>query len=685
MAAALLPDPQPHYTYHPLHESEDSVRLVTLYAGERDNPIRGSLACHRLSKVPKFSALSYEWGPFEPHQGIEVDGRVFLVRANIYAFLTELRGSQADCTLWADAICIDHENIKERDKQVSLMAQIYESAEEVHSWLGPSADRSTEVMEILRGMNSLVSSVGGEGEVKAPELPANDLFLRLCKYLLVQPFWKLMNRSYWSRLWVLQEIILAKRVVLHCGTSSCDLTKTFWRVVRGASTWTADGQYALGSAEICLLREPNPDFELQESPQDFGMVMERPFPVYGSQDPQLLNFTFRRPAGDQDWQVEFLKLNYGFNTTSTRCDQNLGTYHTQQPEIAQYWSAGPCSFEKGGSLSLCIDMNNADAIAQEFAYFVRYTSTASLAQHMLAQWDTEDVRWRTRTEPFSAIMSRTRWLSCKDFHDRVYALLGVVAALESTESGQPVLLDLRPDYTCNAAELMMSTLKASTMGSQSHLGITLIELLDLAPGRENAMHLDDLMEKQVALSRQQRLKSRITIPLHLEDQILFADVKRITIPAELDELLLLADRKRLASTLYEYKPNYVSGSRQPGLDFLFHCSDGKRDHDGVLFEWHQGSQRIGFLAERSRDHGHNYCCVGVGFKSYLGDPNLPLPTPKLMIRYMSEITMEHTTIDKQNSSEKEVAVAHVPLPFFVAVCLPTYPRPSETSLGPAHS
>lgn len=50
---------------------------------------------------------------------------------------------------WADAICINQQDIKERTQQVQLMGQIYGSAETVYSWLGPR-DQSLAFESIKR-------------------------------------------------------------------------------------------------------------------------------------------------------------------------------------------------------------------------------------------------------------------------------------------------------------------------------------------------------------------------------------------------------------------------------------------------------------------------------------------------------------------------------------------------------
>jgi Heterokaryon incompatibility protein (HET) len=69
----------------------------------------------------------------------------------------------SECRLWADALCIDQSNIKEKNSQVSLMADIYSSAEVIFDWLGGNEAMSLAIntVNILHdGLHSLIESLG---------------------------------------------------------------------------------------------------------------------------------------------------------------------------------------------------------------------------------------------------------------------------------------------------------------------------------------------------------------------------------------------------------------------------------------------------------------------------------------------------------------------------------------------
>jgi len=50
--------------------------------------------------------------------------------------------------LWADAICIDQQNIEERGTQVQLMGMIYWKADRVLVWLGQNIAENDRLINI---------------------------------------------------------------------------------------------------------------------------------------------------------------------------------------------------------------------------------------------------------------------------------------------------------------------------------------------------------------------------------------------------------------------------------------------------------------------------------------------------------------------------------------------------------
>jgi hypothetical protein len=114
----------------------------------------GSLIVCRLQKfsfpdAPEYGAISYVWGDPSNKFSILVNDQPFLVTRNLVDILKRLRRQMGSMPLWADAICINQEDIAERNHQVQLMRDIYRSAELVVAWLGEEKDESDLAIDMI--------------------------------------------------------------------------------------------------------------------------------------------------------------------------------------------------------------------------------------------------------------------------------------------------------------------------------------------------------------------------------------------------------------------------------------------------------------------------------------------------------------------------------------------------------
>ncbi|KAG0647087.1 Heterokaryon incompatibility protein [Hyphodiscus hymeniophilus] len=181
------------YTYTPIDSAAGQIRLLTVafdvkqtYGHSNIDPLRGSLKPYYLSisshprakrlvrsvRLPTFFALSYAWGdPARTHE-ILIDGKKQGITENLYNALRDLqRDGIGDIKVWADAICINQDDLGERSDQVFLMREIYHSAAEVRIWLGPSTKNG------LRCMNFIAELTGGFGYIEDP-LPGSEILSR---------------------------------------------------------------------------------------------------------------------------------------------------------------------------------------------------------------------------------------------------------------------------------------------------------------------------------------------------------------------------------------------------------------------------------------------------------------------------------------------------------------------------
>jgi hypothetical protein len=62
--------------------------------------------------------------------------------------------------LWADAICINQEDLQEKCEQVQQMKLIYQRAQLVVVWLGPAAGRSDTLMDTMSKLGEKALQAG---------------------------------------------------------------------------------------------------------------------------------------------------------------------------------------------------------------------------------------------------------------------------------------------------------------------------------------------------------------------------------------------------------------------------------------------------------------------------------------------------------------------------------------------
>ncbi|KAM7187719.1 Heterokaryon incompatibility protein (HET) domain containing protein [Naviculisporaceae sp. PSN 640] len=193
------------YAYKPL-EPGDSIRLLALHPGHRDDPITCTLSHTHIEARP-YRALSYEWGDENDLGGIiTVNGMPFprRIQNNLESALREIRTSDEDVVLWIDALCINQDDISEKGHQVAMMGKVFRGADSVIAWLGPESDNSEMAMDLISDKITLLKRTE-QGQLKDAEHEA--LIPIAC-------------RSYWSRVWIVQEFFLAKSLEIRCGTKA---------------------------------------------------------------------------------------------------------------------------------------------------------------------------------------------------------------------------------------------------------------------------------------------------------------------------------------------------------------------------------------------------------------------------------------------------------------------------------
>ncbi|KIW29219.1 uncharacterized protein PV07_05046 [Cladophialophora immunda] len=210
------------FEHRPLDLSQPSIRLLDVLPRDGRSEIRCAVKHVLLPascKELRYTALSYARGDEkEPRHAISINNQPYEVLKNLYTFL-DLHGLNGISNLFIDALCIAQNNIDEKNHQVQLMKDIFTNAAKVIVWLGPSADRSDELFDMISELGPFEVQDGIRGNYISGPQSNFDVQLRLaCKADAIgSQTSKLCLRKYWTRAWIVQEIVLARELDLVCG------------------------------------------------------------------------------------------------------------------------------------------------------------------------------------------------------------------------------------------------------------------------------------------------------------------------------------------------------------------------------------------------------------------------------------------------------------------------------------
>ncbi|KAL8357301.1 hypothetical protein RB598_002241 [Gaeumannomyces tritici] len=197
------PKPVPAIYATPL--APDHFRLLCLHAPpsvQQDFPIHCDLETFPLDDCPEYEAMSYAWGGENGDSTqrcpiyIGPYWDVLVQTQNCSDMLRHVRPGRGSRLIWVDAICINQENDGERERQILSMARIYGMCLRVVAYLGQ--------------------------DLCSP-LPAGRSHPRRVGLETLAELSRVLSRMYFNRVWVIQELVLAKHVVLRVGSTDYEI------------------------------------------------------------------------------------------------------------------------------------------------------------------------------------------------------------------------------------------------------------------------------------------------------------------------------------------------------------------------------------------------------------------------------------------------------------------------------
>jgi len=200
------------YKYEALNQTSQSIRLIRLQpASKFTSDIHCDIFHVFLNECPEYEALSYAWGDPSVTKRIFLQGCPFEATVNLVSALQHLRQSGNARIMWVDALCIDQSNVAERGHQVAFMAKIYSGALRDILWLGDDPDDDARhafhfVTNIARKTFGLLDNVEAIGRI-LQQVGTPPLAFKRC----------FNDRPVWKRIWIVQEICVARQILLCCG------------------------------------------------------------------------------------------------------------------------------------------------------------------------------------------------------------------------------------------------------------------------------------------------------------------------------------------------------------------------------------------------------------------------------------------------------------------------------------
>lgn len=241
-----------------LEKHQHEIRLIRLQpCGTQHGHLRCKLEYASLDDNPRYNALSYTWSEdpqaqyFDSELILYVNGSRLHIRRNLDSALRHLRSKVSDMVIWIDALCINQDDPDEKSWQVNQMRRVYSQAECVLVWLGPSTEDSNKAIDTLVAQRRFVDrtlAFPKSSNLRAdmryvplsehnPERDLQDELVQGSFGILfgydvksavpIQPYpidavALLFKRNWWARIWVLQELALASRLTLLCGSKRID-------------------------------------------------------------------------------------------------------------------------------------------------------------------------------------------------------------------------------------------------------------------------------------------------------------------------------------------------------------------------------------------------------------------------------------------------------------------------------
>lgn len=187
---------------------------------------------NRLIYEPNYDALSYSWGEQENRVRCCISDLIYNSKTfhleigqNLASALTNMRYRKKERTMWIDAICINQENVDERNIQVKRMGMIYSLSHITILWVGEATEDSDQALSTVQYFGDQVEVALNGIFGDSPDAAQPDWWMPRKKLPYNERTWQSLRtffeRSWFRRVWCLQEMQLTRQqAILQCGQTT---------------------------------------------------------------------------------------------------------------------------------------------------------------------------------------------------------------------------------------------------------------------------------------------------------------------------------------------------------------------------------------------------------------------------------------------------------------------------------
>lgn len=211
------------HEYEPLEDPALQIRLLEISDGgdTGEEPIEWKLSTFEINQAPPYHAISYTWGPEQPTEDILLNTGSKSIRRNCADVLRQLVFFRTSRYYWLDALCINQTDTQEKTGQVAMMGDIFRKAEHVLICLGEYDDDGEYAVHVLQNTVQTASVQQMkylESVARAAVLHRNGLHSGIDLARFARSLAALAHRPYFKRVWVVQEMHLARDASVCCRT-----------------------------------------------------------------------------------------------------------------------------------------------------------------------------------------------------------------------------------------------------------------------------------------------------------------------------------------------------------------------------------------------------------------------------------------------------------------------------------